>query len=146
MRLREGIFDWVKSFGMCVESYALIFMDPITLISQFGSTQAFGNGVSASSISAGGFTQGWMQGQFGSQPFSFTNTPFGMNFMTAGKVFSLRPDFISKLALGQSYSIFSNGQNLGSIGFGSSTGYFSGNLDSNLGSSMAASMMSSGSI
>lgn len=116
-------------------------MDPITIISQLGSTQAYGNSVSASSISQGGFTTGLMRGSFGSQSFSFTNTPFGMNFMTAGKVFSLRPDFISKLALGQSYSIFSNGQNIGSIGFGSSSGYFSGNLDSNLGSSMAAAMV-----
>lgn len=131
---------------MCGEFTAIIFMDPITLISQFGSAQAFGNGVSVSSITQGGFTQGLMRGQFGSQSFSFANTPFGRRFETAGQVFSLRPDFISKLPLGQSYSIFSNGQNVGSLGLGSTNSYLSGNLDSNLGSSMATSMMSSGSV
>lgn len=120
-------------------------MDPITLISQSGYAQAFGSGVSAYSSSLGGFTQGYMQGQFGSQPFSLTDTPFGLNFLTAGKVFSLRPDFISKLLFGQSYSIFNNGQNCGSMGFGPTMGYFSGNLGSNLGSSIGAAMMSSGS-
>jgi hypothetical protein len=120
-------------------------MDPVTLISQFGYAQAGGNGVSASSISQGGFTQGFMADKFGSQPFSFTDTPFGLNFLSAGKLFSIRPDFISKLALGQSYSIFSYGQNCGSIGFGPTEGYFSGNLGANLGPSMAAAMVSSSS-
>ena len=121
-------------------------MDPITIVSQLGYAQAGGNGVAATSFSEGDFTQGLMSGQFGSQPFSFTNTPFGLNFQTAGKLFSLRPDLISKLVFGQSYSIFNNGQNCGSIGLGPGTGYFSGNLNSSLGASMAAAMLSAGSI
>ena len=117
-------------------------MDPTTLISQFGNAQAFGPGVSASLFTHGGITQGLMRGQFGSQTFSFTNTTFGNIFQTGGNVYSLRPNFISNIVNGQSYSVFSNGQNIGSIGLGPTSGYFSGNLGSNQGSMMAACLMS----
>ena len=117
--------------------------DPTSIIfSPFGNAQAFGPGVSSSLLSHGGFTQGLMRGPFGSQTFSFTNNAFGNIFQTGGNVYSLRMDSISGLPLGQSYSVFSNGQNIGSIGLGPTSSYFSGNLGSNQGSMMAACLMS----
>jgi len=123
-------------------------MDPFTIISQFGSAQAIGNGVSSFASTQGGFTQGMIQGDYGSEMFSFTDTPFGSIFRMGGKLFSLRPDYISRLPFGQSYSVFSYGagQACGSIGFGPTSGYISQSLGTNLGSCMATSMMSSGSI
>jgi len=122
-------------------------MDPYNIISQFGSCQALGNGLSAFSVSQGGFTQGLIQGDYGSEMFSFTDTPLGSIFRLGGKIFALRPDYISRLPFGQSFSVFSYGaaQSCGSIGFGPTSGYFSQNLGPNLGLSMTASMMSSGS-
>jgi len=118
-------------------------MDPFTIISQFGSAQAIGNGISSFASTQGGFTQGLTRGEYGSEMFSFTDTPFGFIFRKGGKLYALRPDFISRMPLGQSYSVSSYGaaQSCGSIGFGPTSGYVSQSLGTNLGASMAASVM-----
>jgi hypothetical protein len=111
-----------------------------------GFASGAGNGMSVIAQSLNGMGSGFLSGGNGSQSFSFTDGPLGFNLNSLGQQFSIRPDFITKLALGNSWSIFSRGQNLGWIGFDPATSsyVFNGEGGSGFGSSLAASLASSG--
>src|SRR5271156_6817940 len=92
-------------------------MDPITITT----AHALNSGASAHAHSFGPFTDGTMSDRFGSAPFSFNSTPFGLDGNIAGKAYSLRPDFISQTPFGKSWSLFGNGAPVGSIGLNNVT-------------------------
>src|SRR5665213_565178 len=87
-------------------------MEPITTTT----ATVLNTGASAHAHTTGQFTSGNMSDQFSSQPFSLTSSLFGLNLNTAGKAYSLLPDFVSKTGFGKSWSLFSNGSPVGSIG------------------------------
>lgn len=124
-------------------------MNPMMFLSTSGG-YAFGTGggISVSAQSLNGMGSGFLSGVPGSQSFSFRNGPLDFDFNSLGKQYSLRPDFISKLNMGKSWSVYNNGQNLGWVGFNPTTNScaFSGGLGSGLGSGMTASLASSGAL
>jgi hypothetical protein len=105
-----------------------------------------GSGLSVSAQSLNGMGSGFVSGAPGSQSFSFTNGPLGFDLNSLGQQFSIRPDFIARLTMGKSWSIFSHGQNLGWVGFDPTTSscVFYGDGGAGFGSSLTASMASSG--
>ena len=92
-----------------------------------------------------------MTDKFGSQAFSFmSNQPFGTSVSSMGRAYSLRPDFISRVQFGKSFSVMGNGQNLGWVGLSNpSNGPFgsfasSGNLGPRLQSGLLSVLASTG--
>ena len=123
-------------------------MIDLLLLPTAGGSSVFGagGGLSVSAQSLNGMGSGFLSGTSGSQAFSFTNGPLGFNLNSLGQQFSLRPDFISRLISGNSWSIFSHGQNVGWMGFDPTTSsyVFNGDNGSGLGSSLAASLAGAG--
>jgi|GEM_PF-6642714 len=126
-------------------------MDLYTVQQLLGNAHVSSPLASARASSLGGIGSGSMSDQFGSQSFSFaSNQPFGTNFSAAGRAYSLRPDFISKVPFGKSWSVFGSGQNLGWIGMSNpATGPFrsltsGGNLGPRLQSGLLSMLTSTG--
>src|SRR6266496_994268 len=116
-------------------------MDLYTIQSFLGSANTFGSQASAHASFLGSIGSGSMTDRFGSQPFSFmSNQNFGTSIFSSGHNYSLRPDFISRMAFGRSSSLFENGRFLGWIGssnlsnspFVSASGSFGPRLQSGL--------------
>jgi hypothetical protein len=117
-------------------------MDPtiiIAAISQGGNVQSYAS-------TWQGLTLGGVSDRLGLQSFTLTNSPLGRFFDIGGQSFSLRPDLVSRLTYGQSYSIFSGGQICGWVGNNPVTGQllYGGNLTPSLGSGLSSSLLSSG--
>lgn len=118
-------------------------MEPISTIT----ANVLNTGATARAHTFGPFTDGNMSDRFGSQPFSFKSTPFGFDINTAGKAYSLKPDFVSQTGFGKSWSLFENGSPVGSIGMSNVTNSItSQGLGSRMGAGIAAALRSAGAI
>ncbi|MGD0816544.1 MAG: hypothetical protein ABSA83_23380 [Verrucomicrobiota bacterium] len=116
-------------------------MDPITITTAL----ALKSGAAANAHTFGPFTDGTMSDRFGSQPFSFKSTPFGLDLNSAGKAYSLRPDFISQTPFGKSWSLLENGSPVGSIGFNNVTNSIGAQgLSPKMGTALGAALRSRG--
>ena len=118
-------------------------MEPISILLGMS-----GNGTLAtvSNLSPNSLT-GIVSGQGTPSSFSFTKGgPLGNTFSMGGKSFSLKPDFISSVPIGRSFSVFQGLSKIGSISqaFGSNGLSTSSQLGSQMGTAMGTSLRSAG--
>ena len=130
-------------------------MDPFTIQTFLGGSNVSNALASAHASTLGGGIGGSgigsMADKAGSQAFSFTTTqPFGTSIASTGSIYSLRPDFVTKILPGKSWSVFKNGQPLGWVGASNPTngpfGSFAsgGNLGPRLQSGLLSVLASTG--